>query len=250
MGIAIKSSAELVKMRAAGALVGGLLLELSRRVKPGVSTLDLDGFSRSFIEEKGGIPAFLGYHGYPASICASVNEQVVHGIPSGRVLVEGDIVGIDVGAVLGGFVGDAARTFAVGKVGDEAVRLMAVTKEALNRGIAAARHNGHVQDIGAAVQAHAEGQGFSVVRDFVGHGIGRAMHEDPQVPNYGRRGLGPKLKAGMTLAIEPMINAGAFDVEVLSDGWTVLTKDRRLSAHFEDTVIITDGEPEIITRLD
>jgi len=250
VGITIKTAPELEKMRAAGNLVGRLLVELSKRVKPGVSTKALDDFSRDFIESQGATPAFLGYHGYPASICASVNEQVVHGIPSVRPLAEGDIVGIDVGAVLNGFVGDAARTFAVGKVSEEAARLMAVTKESLNRGIAAATHNGHVQDIGAAVQAYAEAAGFSVVRDFVGHGIGRAMHEEPQIPNYGRRGLGPKLKAGMTLAIEPMVNAGVAAVDVLSDGWTVMTRDRRLSAHFEDTVIVTAGEPEIITRLD
>ena len=237
-------------MRAAGGLVGRLLVALASRVKPGVTTGELDAFSRGFIESEGAVPAFLGYHGYPASICASVNEQVVHGIPSSRILAEGDIIGVDVGAVLDGFVGDAARTFAVGRVGDEALRLMAATRAALNAGIAAARHNGHVQDIGAAVQARAEADGFSVVRDFVGHGIGRAMHEDPQIPNYGRRGLGPKLKAGMTLAIEPMVNAGGHEVDVQSDGWTVVTRDRRLSAHFEDTVIVTAGEPEIITRLD
>lgn len=250
MAIVIKTAPELVKMRAAGNLVGRLLVALSQRVKPGVSTGELDSFSRAFIEAEGAVPAFLGYHGYPASICASVNEQVVHGIPSKRALVEGDIVGIDVGAVLDGFVGDAARTFPVGTVSAEAQRLMQATRAALNAGIAAALNNGRVQDIGAAVQASAEGAGFSVVRDFVGHGIGRKMHEDPQVPNYGRRGLGAKLKAGMTLAIEPMVNAGGHEVDVLSDGWTVMTRDRRLSAHFEDTVIITEGEPEIITRLD
>jgi len=206
--------------------------------------------SRAFIESEGAVPAFLGYHGYPASICASINETVVHGIPSSRVLAEGDIIGIDVGAVLDGYVGDAARTFAVGAAGPEALKLMQVTRAALDAGIAAARNNGHVQDIGAAVQAVAEAAGFSVVRDFVGHGIGKKMHEDPQVPNYGRRGLGPKLKSGMCLAIEPMVNAGGFEVDVQSDGWTVTTRDRRLSAHFEDTVIVTAGEPEIITRLD
>lgn len=251
MSIPIKSAAELDKMRAAGALVGRLLVELRSRVKPGVTTSQLDAFSRSFIEGAGAIPAFLGYHGYPATICASVNEQVVHGIPSDRIVLnEGDIIGIDVGAVLNGYVGDSARTFAVGKVSKEALRLMDVTRGALDAGIAAARDNGHVQDIGAAVQAYAEGQGYSVVRDFVGHGIGRKMHEEPQVPNYGRRGLGPRMRAGMTLAIEPMVNAGGYAVDVQSDGWTVLTRDRSLSAHFEDTVIITAGEPENITRLD
>lgn len=250
MAIPIKNAAELVKMRAAGGLVGRLLVALKGQVKPGVSTLELDRFSRDFIESEGAVPAFLGYHGYPASICASINEVVVHGIPNARKLAEGDIIGIDVGAVLDGYVGDAARTFAVGKVSAEATRLMQVTREALNAGIAAARDRGHVQDIGAAVQAVAEAAGFSVVRDFVGHGIGKKMHEDPQVPNYGRFGLGPKLKAGMCVAIEPMVNVGGHEVDVQTDGWTVLTRDRRLSAHFEDTVIVTAGEPEIITRLD
>ncbi len=237
-------------MRAAGRVVGGVLRELAGRVKPGVTTRELDAFAEGYIRDLGATPAFLGYNGYPASICASVNEQVVHGIPSQRVLVEGDIIGVDVGAVLNGFVGDAARTFAVGGVSPEALKLMRVTQEALDLGIAAAVHGGHVQDIGAAVQAHAESQGFSVVRDFVGHGIGRKMHEDPQIPNYGRRGLGPKLKAGMTLAIEPMLNAGGHAVEVLKDGWTVVTRDARLSAHFEDTVIVTEDKPQILTRLD
>jgi len=250
VSIPIKTTAELEKMRAAGRVVGLLLVELASRVKPGVTTAELDAFSRSFIEGQGAVPAFLGYHGYPATICASVNEQVVHGIPGPRALAEGDIIGIDVGAVLEGYVGDAARTFAVGKVSEEARRLMQVTKASLDAGISQARNNGHVQDIGAAVQAHAEKNGFSVVRDFVGHGIGRKMHEPPQVPNYGQRGLGPKLKSGMTLAIEPMVNAGVHQVDVLGDGWTVVTRDKKLSAHFEDTIIITNGEPEIITRFD
>ncbi len=248
--IPIKSPEELVKMRAAGRIVGQLLVELSSRVKPGVSTKELDDFARGFIEGQGAIPTFLGYAGFPASICASVNEQVVHGIPGPRRLNEGDIVGVDVGATLNGYVGDAARTFAVGKIGDDLKKLLQVTRDSLDAGIAAAKHNGHVQDIGAAVQALAEGQRFGVVRDFVGHGIGRKMHEPPQIPNYGQRGLGPKIKAGMCFAIEPMVNAGTQDVQVQKDGWTVVTRDGKFSAHFEDTIIVTDGAPEILTRLD
>lgn len=248
--IPIKTPAELDKMRAVNRVVGLLLKALYGEVKPGVTTAELDKFAADFIRDHGAVPAFLGYHGYPASICASVNEQVVHGIPGKTRLAEGDIIGVDVGAVLDGFVGDAARTYAVGRISAEAQKLLDVTRDALDKGIAAARNNGHVQDIGAAVQAHAEGAGYGVVRDFVGHGIGRKMHESPQVPNYGQRGLGPKLKAGMCLAIEPMVNAGSHQVDVLSDGWTVVTRDKRPSAHFEDTIIITLGDPEILTRMD
>ena len=250
MSIPIKSPDELVKMRAANKIVGLLLRELKARIKPGVSTKDLDAFSEAFIRGHGATPAFLGYNGYPASICASVNEQVVHGIPGPRTLLEGDIIGVDVGATLNGFVGDAARTFAVGKISAEAQKLLDATQASLDAGISAVRDGGHVQDIGAAVQACAEGHGYSVVRDFVGHGIGRKMHEAPQVPNYGKAGLGPKLKAGMCLAIEPMVNLGREEVDVLSDGWTVVTRDKRFSAHFEDTVIVTESGAEIITRYD
>jgi len=248
--ITVKSPEELVKMRAAGRVVARLLVELSARVKPGVSTKELDDFARGFIEAQGAVPTFLGYNGFPASICTSVNEQVVHGIPGPRRLDEGDVVGVDVGATLDGFVGDAARTFAVGKIGDEAKKLLQVTRDSLDAGLAAAKHNGHVQDIGAAVQPVAEKNGFGVVRDFVGHGIGRKLHEPPQIPNYGQRGLGPKIKAGMTFAIEPMVNLGRYDVETLKDGWTVVTRDGKISAHFEDTIIVTEGTPEILTRLD
>ena len=248
--ITIKSPEELVKMRAAGKVVGRLLVELSSRVKPGVSTKELDDFARGFIEGQGAVPTFLGYSGFPASICTSVNEQVVHGIPGPRRLEEGDVVGVDVGATLDGFVGDAARTFAVGKISDEAKCLLQATRDSLDAGLAAARHNGHVQDIGAAVLQHAEKLHYGVVRDFVGHGIGRKLHEAPQIPNYGQRGLGPKIKAAMTFAIEPMVNLGRYEVETLKDGWTVVTRDGKLSAHFEDTIIVTDGAPEILTRLD
>lgn len=251
--IPIKSPSELDKMRAAGRVVGLLLKELEKRVKPGVSTGELDAFARSFIEGHHAVPTFLGYPGraskYPASICASVNEQVVHGIPGDRRLIEGDIIGIDVGATLNGYVGDAARTFAVGKISDEAARLLKATQEALDKGLSAARHNGFVGDIGAAVEAHAKSYGLGIVRDYTGHGVGKRLHEPPQIPNYGQRGLGPKLKAGMTLAIEPMLNLGGDKTRELSDGWTVVTADGKLAAHFEDTIIVTDGEPEILTRV-
>lgn len=251
--IPIKSPSELDKMRAAGRVVGLLLKELEIRVKPGVSTAELDAFAKSFIEGHKAVPTFLGYPGrtskYPASICASVNEQVVHGIPGERRLQEGDIIGIDVGATLDGFVGDAARTFAVGKISDEARRLLTATQDALDKGLQAARHNGFVGDIGAAVEEHAKSLGLGIVRDYTGHGVGRRLHEPPQIPNYGRRGNGPKLKAGMTLAIEPMLNLGGDRTRELSDGWTVVTADGKLAAHFEDTIIVTDGPPEILTRV-
>jgi methionyl aminopeptidase len=247
--ISLKGPEEIKKMRAAGRIVGELLEELGRKVKPGVSTKDLDDFSRQFIEKRGAIPTFLGYQGYPATICASVNEQVVHGIPNPRKLSEGDVVGVDVGATLDGWVGDAARTFAVGKVSAEAKALLLATEEALNKGLAAAKDGGHLQDIGFAVQSHAEGKGYSVVRDFVGHGIGRKMHEAPQIPNYGQQGKGIAIKRGMAFAIEPMINLGGWKVKVLEDGWTVVTQDGSLSAHFEDTIIVSDGAPEIMTRI-
>lgn len=237
-------------MRAAGRIVGLLLKEFYDQVKPGVTTKQLDAFAEDFIRSHGATPAFLGYHGYPASICASVNEEVVHGIPGLKVLQAGDVIGIDVGATLNGFVGDAARTYPVGKISAEAQRLLDVTRGALDAGISAAKNNAHVGDIGSAVQAYAESQGFGVVRDFVGHGIGRKMHEAPQVPNYGKRGLGPKLKSSMCLAIEPMLNIGSEKVDVLADGWTVVTRDKKWSAHFEDTIILTDGEAEILTRFD
>ena len=246
--IPVKNASEIEKMRRVSKVVAGLLKALGERVRPGVSTLDLDQLANVYLRENGAVATFLGYHGYPASICTSVNEQVVHGIPSHRRLVEGDIIGIDVGATLDGFVGDAARTFAVGKVSEEALRLMQVTREALELGLAQVRPGNRLQDIGAAVQAHVEGAGYSIVRDFVGHGVGRKLHEEPQIPNYGRKGLGPKIQAGMTFAIEPMVNAGGFEIDVLADGWTAVTRDRRLSAHFEDTVLAGPGGPEILTR--
>lgn len=247
--IVLKSPDEIEKMAKAGRIVAEVLLKLGEAVVPGITTDDLDRMANEWIKKKGAIPTFVGYRGYPKSICTSVNEEVVHGIPGNRVLAEGDIIGIDCGVTCEGFVGDSARTLPVGKVSDEALRLMRVTEECLAKAIECVREGKRLGDIGHAVQRHAEGEGFSVVRDFVGHGIGRVMHEDPQVPNYGEAGTGPRIKMGMVLAIEPMVNAGGHEVQVLDDKWTVVTKDRRLSAHFEHTVACTDKGPRILTTL-
>jgi methionyl aminopeptidase len=246
--IALRSPDELARIRAAGAVVHAVLEALSRAVAPGVTTDELDRLAQQETRARGAAPAFLGYHGYPASLCISVNDEVVHGIPSpSRVLREGDLVGLDFGAVLDGWFGDAARTVAVGAVSPEAARLVGATHDALAAGIAAARAGGRVGDIGAAVQALVEARGFSVVREFVGHGIGRRLHEPPHVPNFGRAGTGEVLRPGMVLAIEPMVNAGAAEVEILDDGWTAVTADGSLSAHFEHTVAVTENGPEILT---
>lgn len=246
--IVCRSAAELEKMRGAGRLVGEVLTALAAKVAPGVSTADLDQIAERMIADAGGIPAFKGYHGYPATICSSVNEEVIHGIPSkSRVLREGDVISIDVGASLAGYFGDSAITVPVGTVSEEAATLLRVTEESLYKAIEVVRPGGRVSDIGHAVQQHVEAYGFSVVREFVGHGIGKQMHEEPQVPNYGDPGRGPRLAEGMVLAIEPMVNAGKPAVKVLSDGWTAVTKDKRLSAHFEHTVAVTAGEPWILT---
>lgn len=247
--IMIKSQRELRYMRDAGRVVAGVLGELSRAIKPGVTTAELDRLAEDFILARGARPAFKGLYGFPASICTSVNEQVVHGIPGLRKLESGDIISIDVGAEINGYFGDGAATFPVGKVSPEAKKLLAVTEEALYEGIRFARQGNRLSDISHAVQSYVEKHGFSVVREYVGHGIGRSMHEEPQVPNFGKPGRGPRLKAGMTLAIEPMVNAGTHEVRTLGDNWTVVTGDSKLSAHFEHTVAITDGEPEILTRL-
>ncbi len=236
-------------MREAGRIVAKTLAVLGEAIEPGVTTGELNALAEKFIRSEGGNPAFKGLYGFPASICASVNEEVVHGIPGLRTLQNGDIISIDIGTEINGYYGDAAYTFPVGNIGDGAQKLLAVTEQALYAGIARARQNNHLSDISFAVQTMAEDNGFSVVREYVGHGIGRAMHEEPQVPNFGRPGRGPRLRAGMTLAIEPMVNAGGFEVFTLADDWTVITRDRRLSAHFEHTVAITDGEPEILTKL-
>ncbi len=246
--IVCRSRDELERMREAGRLVAEVLTELSALVAPGVTTADLDRRAEELIRAAGATPAFKGYHGYPASICASINDEVIHGIPSPRrVLREGDIVSIDVGVSLGGYFGDSAVTVPVGAVSETAAALLRVTEEALYKGIERARPGGRVSDIGHAVQQHVEAHGFSVVREFVGHGIGQKMHEEPQVPNYGEPGRGPRLSEGMVLAIEPMVNAGQAAVKVLGDGWTAVTRDGSLSAHFEHTVAITPGDPWILT---
>jgi methionyl aminopeptidase len=246
--IICRSAAELERMREAGRLVGEVLSELTARVKPGVTTAELDELAEARIRRAGATPAFKGYHGYPATICASINEEVIHGIPSGRrVLNEGDVISIDVGASLDGYFGDSAVTLAVGKVSESAATLLRVTEESLFKAIERVRPGGRISDIGHAVQAHVEAYGFSVVREFVGHGIGQRMHEEPQVPNYGEPGRGPRLAEGMVLAIEPMVNAGKPAVKVLGDGWTAVTRDRSLSAHFEHTVAVTANGPWILT---
>lgn len=244
-----KSRKELEKMRAAGQLVGGVLQELRRMVEPGVTTLELDRAAEKMIRDGGALPTFKGYHGFPYSICASVNEQVVHGFPSDYKLKEGDIFSIDVGATLEGFVGDTATTVPVGRVSEDRLKLIRVTEECLERAIEQCREGRHLGDIGWAVQSHAEAHGYSVVREYVGHGIGRRMHEDPQIPNYGTPGKGAKIKTGYVFAVEPMINMGTHQTKVLKDGWTVITLDGQPSAHCEHTIAITENGPEVFTRV-
>jgi methionyl aminopeptidase len=246
--IVCKSSAEIERMRAANMLVADVLAELAAMVAPGVTTSDLDTEAERLVRAAGAEPAFKGYRGYPATLCASVNEQVVHGIPSARALNEGDIISLDMGVKLNGFYGDSAVTVAVGRVPDDVVKLLRVTQEALEKGIAQVRIGGRVSDIGHAVQAHVEANGFSVVREFVGHGIGASLHEEPQIANYGEPGRGPRLAEGMVLAIEPMVNMGKAAVKVLADGWTAVTRDGSLSAHFEHTVAVTKGGPLVLTQ--
>jgi methionyl aminopeptidase len=244
-----KSRKEIDKMRAAGRLVGEVLQELRRMVAPGITTIEIDSAAEKMIRDAGALPTFKGYHGFPYSICASVNEQVVHGFPSDYELKSGDIFSIDCGATLDGFVGDSATTVPVGEVRDEWLELVAVTEQCLERAIEQCWPGKRLGDIGWAVQEHAERHGYSVVRDYVGHGIGRRMHEDPQIPNYGKPGQGPKIKAGYVFAIEPMINLGSHYTKVLSDGWTVVTVDGRPSAHAEHTIAITEEGPEVLTRV-
>jgi methionyl aminopeptidase len=235
-------------MREAGRVSARALRLVGDAVRPGVTTHELDELAESVIREAGGVPAFKGYHGFPKTLCTSVGCQVVHGIPSEMVkLIEGQILSVDVGAIVDGYYGDNARTFAVGGISDDAQKLLDATEASLTAGIAATLAGNHLFDIGAAVQGVAESAGFSVVREYVGHGIGRAMHEDPNVPNYGMPGKGPLLATGMVLAIEPMVNAGLAAVESLPDGWTVVTRDGSLSAHFEHTVAITENGPLILT---
>lgn len=245
--IIAKSAAEIEVMREAGRITARALDAVSSAVRPGATTADLDAIAEDVIVKAGARPAFKGYHGFPATLCTSVNDQVVHGIPGGRVLKEGEIVSVDCGAIVDGYYGDSARTFPVGQVSAEANRLMDVTRRSLEAGIARCRPGMRLYDVSAAVQDVAEAAGFSVVREYVGHGIGRSMHEDPQVPNYGKAGTGPTLRTGMVLAIEPMINAGAADVRSLDDGWTVVTLDGAMSAHFEHTVAVTEDGPLVLT---
>ena len=245
--IKIKSPDEVKLMRSSCQVAAEVLEEIGAFIKPGITTKQVDDFAAEQIKARGGKSAFLGYRKYPRYVCLSVNEEVVHGIGGERELRFGDIVSVDVGVTHKGFIGDNARTFAVGGCGVQAQRLLDVTEQSLYLGIAAARPGNRVTDISRAVQEFVEGNGFSVVREFVGHGVGRAMHEEPQVPNFVDRKMNEKLRAGMTIAIEPMVNAGRPDVKILKDGWTVVTQDGSLSAHFEHTVLITDGEPEILT---
>jgi len=245
--IIIKSSREIEQLRKPSAIVAEVLQRLRKAVVPGVTTRELDQITEDVILARGAIPAFKGYRGYPASLCASINEQVVHGIPSQRRLEQGDIVSLDVGASLNGYFGDAAITLPVGTVEPEAERLLKVTEQALTLGIEQARKGNRLFDISFAVQSWVESHGFSVVRDFVGHGIGNSLHEEPQIPNFGAPHQGPRLEEGMVFALEPMVNEGTYEVKILSDGWTVVTADRKRSAHFEHTIAVTDSDPEILT---
>ncbi|MCA1634931.1 MAG: type I methionyl aminopeptidase [Acidobacteria bacterium] len=244
-----KSKKELEKMRAAGRLVGQVREEVRRMVRPGVTTLELDRAAEKMIRDAGALPTFKGYHGFPYSICASVNEQVVHGFPSNYALREGDIFSLDCGVTLEGFVGDTATTVPVGKVDEDRLKLIKVAEECLERAIRQCWPGKYLGDIGWAVQEYAEANGYSVVRDYVGHGIGRKMHEDPQIPNYGKPGTGIRIKAGYVFAVEPMLNAGTHRTKTLSDGWTVVTLDGRPSAHVEHTIAITEEGPEVLTRV-
>ena len=246
--IVCKSSSELQQMRAANALVADVLAELRAMVEPGITTRELDTVAETYVLAAGAVPAFKGYHGYPATLCASVNDAVVHGIPSSRPLVEGEIVSLDMGVVLSRFYGDAAVTVPVGTISEQAAKLLRVTEEALARSIDRARPGGRGSDLGHAVQQHVESNGFSVVREFVGHGIGTSLHEEPQIPNYGQAGHGPRLTEGMVIAIEPMVNVGKPGVRVLDDGWTAVTCDGSLSAHFEHSVAITKDGPVVLSR--
>lgn len=247
--IIIKNQKEIELMRKAGKIVAETLLLVGEKVKPGITTAELDSIAEEFITKHGARPSFKGLYGFPASLCISVNEQVVHGIPGGYVLKEGDIVSVDCGAEINGFHGDAARTFAVGNISDEAKKLIQVTEESFFKGIEFAKIGNNLTDISHEIQSYVEAAGFSVVREFVGHGIGRSVHEDPEIPNFGKAGRGPKLVAGMTLAIEPMVNIGTYRVTTLSDDWTVISADKSLSAHYENTVVILPDGPEILTLI-
>ncbi len=248
--IILKSPEEIEKMRRSSRIVAEILKAVKAAAQPGVKTRELDELAEGLLFKYGARPAFKGYNGYPAVLCTSVNEEVIHGIPSDRVLKEGDILSIDFGAVCDDYYGDAALTVPIGHISPKAMRLLKITEEALYAAVEQARPGNHVSDLSAAVQRHAESNGFSVVRDFVGHGIGRYLHEKPQVPNFGPPGRGVRLQPGMTLAIEPMINSGGYEVVVLDDGWTAVTKDRSLSAHFEHSVAVTKDGPIILSQLE
>ena len=245
--ILVKSSTEIEYMREAGRIVAKVHSVLKDMIQPGITTKELDEIAERIILEHGAQPAFKGYGGFPATICASVNEEVVHGIPGDRMLREGDIISIDVGALKNGYYGDSAKTYPVGQISAKAEKLIRVTRESFYEGLKFCKVGYRLSDVSHAIQTHVEAEGFSVVRDYVGHGIGASLHEDPQIPNYGPSGKGPRLTAGMVLAIEPMINAGRFTVRVLGDNWTVVTADGSLSAHYEHTVAITDEDPVILT---
>ena len=246
--IIIKSDSEIELMRESGKVTGYILKELEHLIKPGLSTADINHFVEKTIRGAGMIPTFLGYGGFPASACVSVNEEVVHGIPDKkRILREGDIVSVDVGSTYKGYVSDAARTYPVGKVSETAQHLIDATRDSFFAGLQFCKVGCRLSDISHAIQVSAEGEGFSVIRDYVGHGVGQKMHEDPQIPNFGKAGRGPRLASGMVFAIEPMICEGTYDVKTLSNDWTVVTLDGKLSAHYENTVVITDGEPELLT---
>jgi methionyl aminopeptidase len=247
--VILKLPEEIEKARASNRIVAEVLSKLRDKVKPGVTTRELDRFAEELAEKKGAKPAFKGYRGYPYSLCTSVNTEVVHGMPSARVLVEGDIIGLDFGVLYKGFYGDATITLPVGKVAPIALKLLDVTEQSLYAGIAEAKDGNRLGDISAAIQLTVEAAGFSIVRDFVGHGIGKSLHEEPQIPNFGKKGRGIELKSGMIFAIEPMVNQGDYKVRVLADGWTVITEDGKLSAHFEHSIAITDNGPDILSKL-
>lgn len=248
--IVYKSEQEIQAMKRSNQIVAKILSELEQMIKPGIQTKMLDEYAEARVREMGGIPAFKGYRGYPASLCTSVNEEIVHGLPSSRVLREGDIVGLDLGVLYQGFYGDAARTYPVGQVTPRAGKLIKTAEEAFYKGFDQIKEGNRISDISYAIQACVESQGFSVIRQFVGHGIGHSLHEEPQVPNFGLPGRGPKIKEGLVLAIEPMIAAGDWEVEILEDNWTAVTRDRGLSAHFEHTVALKQRGPEILSALD
>ncbi|MFH1868253.1 MAG: type I methionyl aminopeptidase [Candidatus Omnitrophota bacterium] len=245
--IELKTSEQVEKIMRASEVVVSVLSSLKKEAVPGVKTKVLDKIAKDIIESKGAKPAFLGYRGFPNSICTSINEEIVHGIPGERVLKQGDILSIDVGAELEGFFSDAAVTVAIGKIPQETQKLIEISKEALYRAIDSAKPGNRISDISCSIQEYVESNGFSVIREFVGHGIGSQLHEDPQIPNFGQRGVGPRIKKGMVFAIEPMVSAGSWEAEILSDGWTVATKDRSITAHFEHTVAVSEDGVEILT---